>query len=150
MTDTKKTGRGRKVGDQVPNAWVSGTDPVRHEQHIAWRQQKNQAQWRGEKWEIDFDDWILMWGMLWEHRGRTPEEYCMTRIDPEKDWVNENIRIMLRKDMFAEQSKNRLNKRWGKIVRSPEDQAKYEKVRDYQRQRRERIAQMIKDAKGDQ
>jgi len=142
MTDQKK--RGRKVGDKVPGAWISGPDETRHEQHIAWRQQKNQAQYRGEEWEIDFEDFILIWGTNWENRGRRVDQMCMTRIDPEKPWVNENIQVIIRKELFSKQSKEKCLNRWGKKTRSAAEQEIYLKNKEYREQRKEALLRLAK------
>ena len=79
-----------------PQVWLSGPDPTRHEQHKAWRQQKNQAQFRGETWLLSFDDWISTWGLLWPRRGRTVDCYCMTRRDWELPWTPDNVHVITR------------------------------------------------------
>jgi hypothetical protein len=76
--------------------WISGPDLVRHQQHVAWRQQKNQAQWRGETWSLDFDSWIELWGDLWHLRGRQVDDYCMTRRDWELPWTLDNTHVITR------------------------------------------------------
>jgi hypothetical protein len=79
-----------------PEMWISGPDQVRHQQHVAWRQQKNQAQWRGETWDLAFDHWIELWGDLWPRRGRLVDDYCMTRKDWELPWTRDNTHVITR------------------------------------------------------
>lgn len=79
-----------------PETWLSGPDETRHEQHIAWRQQKNQAQFRGETWLLAFDDWIELWGDRWLDRGRQKGCYCMTRKDWELPWTRANAHVITR------------------------------------------------------
>ena len=79
-----------------PEMWISGPDLVRHQQHVAWRQQKNQAQWRGETWALAFDDWVRLWGDLWHLRGRQVGDYCMTRRDWAQDWTPANTHVITR------------------------------------------------------
>jgi hypothetical protein len=93
--ETKKTGR--KSGKIYPHTWVSGPDPVRHEQHRVWTQQRNQALWRKEEWNLDFETWIIMWGELWYNRGRGREDYCMTRLDHDLPWDKDNAVVVTRK-----------------------------------------------------
>ena len=79
-----------------PHVWKSGPDLVRHQQHVVWRQQKNQAQWRGEIYDLDFDTWCRIWGDLWPQRGRTRGTLCMTRLDWEAAWCESNVIIVPR------------------------------------------------------
>jgi hypothetical protein len=81
-----------------PEIWISGPDQVRHKQHCAWRQQKNQAQWRGETWALTFDVWIELWGDLWPRRGRQVDDYCMTRRDWELPWTRANTHVITRSE----------------------------------------------------
>ena len=81
-----------------PQVWLSGPDETRHQQHVAWRQQKNQAQYRGEIWELAFEDWILLWGDKWHLRGRTVNCYCMTRQDWELPWTRANAHVITREE----------------------------------------------------
>jgi len=86
-----------------PQTWLSGPDETRHEQHIAWRQQKNQAQFRGETWQLTFDDWVELWGDQWWDRGRERGCYCMTRRDWELPWTRDNAQVITREAHAAMQ-----------------------------------------------
>lgn len=81
-----------------PQSWISGPDETRHVQHCAWRQQKNQAQWRGEEWDLSFEDWVALWGDLWPLRGRLVTDYCMTRQDWEGAWTRTNAHVITRSE----------------------------------------------------
>ena len=100
-TEKRKKGPppGTRLGPR-PQMWVTGTDPVRHQQHVVYRQQKNQAQWRGEVWELDFDNWIALWDDKWSLRGRKPEQYCMTRSDNTQPWNITNTIVLQRLDFL--------------------------------------------------
>jgi hypothetical protein len=63
-------------------------------------QQRNQAQWRGEGWDFAFEDWLVLWGDLWQHRGRGADQYCMTREDKEKPWTKDNCLVITREQHF--------------------------------------------------
>ena len=95
------TGR-NKTGRQYPNAWVSGPDPLRHQQYLVWLQQRNQAQFRKEPWNLAFDDWLVLWGDLWSKRGRGRDDYCMTRQDPEAAWCKHNAVVITRRQHFLD------------------------------------------------
>jgi len=77
-----------------PNAWKSGPDPERHRRYLQWLQQKNQAQFRDEGWDLEFDDWLALWGTNIQYRGRQKGSMTMVRIDYEKPWSKTNACIV--------------------------------------------------------
>jgi hypothetical protein len=85
-------------GKPRPNAWITGPDPVLHKKYLTWLQQRNQARWRGETWELTFESWCDKWKDLWENRGRERGDYCMTRHDIDGPWDDVNSVIMTRKE----------------------------------------------------
>jgi len=88
-----------------PHLWMTGPDETRHQQFNVFRQQKNQANWRKEGWELDFEDWVSLWGDKWAERGRKPEQYCMTRISDTDSWNQNNVIVIKRIDFFQVQSR---------------------------------------------
>lgn len=95
-----KTKPGPAQGTQYPDRWRSGPDPVRRQKYLQWLQQRNQAQWRGELWELSFDDWLTVWGDQYEQRGRGAEDFCMTREDPDLAWDKTNAIILTRREHY--------------------------------------------------
>ena len=87
-----------------PQVWLTGPDPVLHQKYRVWLQQKNQAQWRGEVWNLAFDHWVLMWGELWHNRGRGRGDYCMTRRDHDAAWDTSNAHVVTRSQHAQQQS----------------------------------------------
>lgn len=81
-----------------PNTWVTGPDPLRHKQYRAFIQQKNQAQFRGEDWQLSFEDWIKIWGTDFDRRGRLADSLCLTRWDLDDAWSVNNCILMERRD----------------------------------------------------
>ena len=81
-----------------PHLWTTGPDPVLHNKHRIWIQQKNQAQWRGEGWHLTFDAWLAIWDQSgqWANRGRRRGTYCMSRVDWEGAWTESNVAIVTR------------------------------------------------------
>jgi hypothetical protein len=81
-----------------PHVWTTGPDPIRHKQFRVWGQQKNQAQWRGESWHLDFETWLAVWELSgqWANRGRERGTYCMSRVDWEGSWSQDNVAIVTR------------------------------------------------------
>ena len=93
----KRLGPGSPPGVR-PHTWVTGPDPVRHEQYRAFIQQRNQARFRGETWteEYTFDEWLALWREHWHQRGRKLQDYCMTRRDHTQPWTQENSQVITR------------------------------------------------------
>jgi hypothetical protein len=79
-----------------PHTWKSGPDPIQHKKHRVWIQQKNQAQWRDEIWNISFEEWCEIWADLWDKRGRKKNNYCMSRKDWSVSWNKDNVEIIPR------------------------------------------------------
>ena len=86
-----------------PNMWVAGPDPETHQKYQAWLQQKNQAQWRGETWALPFEEWQVLWGTNWQHRGRERGCYCMTRRDHTAAWNLVNAQVITREEHARQQ-----------------------------------------------
>ena len=87
--------RGAPPGPR-PYMWVSGPDPLRHKQYRAYVQQKNQAQFRNEDWQLTFEEWLGIWGTEYHRRGRTSKSLCLTRWDLEDSWTVSNCFLLER------------------------------------------------------
>jgi hypothetical protein len=72
-----------------PHLWKY-PDPLEHEQHIAWMRMSAQARFRGEAWDLGFEDFKEIWNPVWHLRGRGRNDYCLTRLDPDLAWTREN------------------------------------------------------------
>ena len=81
-----------------PRVWKSGPDPIRHEQYIAWARAKAQANFRAERWELSFDDWVEIWADRWHQRGRTKHTVCLSRRDYTLPWSRTNCEIITRRE----------------------------------------------------
>jgi hypothetical protein len=105
---THNTNRGRRIASYGqprpksrgirPHLWATGPDPVLHNKHRIWIQQRNQAQWRGETWDLSFDAWLKIWDQSghWLNRGREKGTYCMTRLVWTEPWSEANVHIVTR------------------------------------------------------
>ena len=80
-----------------PSAWRSGPDPEQHRKYRAWIQQRNQAQFRKEPWDLDFESWLALWGDDYERRGRLANDLCLTRLDLDDSWNKDNCILMERR-----------------------------------------------------
>jgi hypothetical protein len=99
LINTSMSG-GHTRGKLRPKAWVSGPDYDRHIKYRKWLQQKNQANFRRETWELTFESFIDKWTEHWDERGRNLEDYCMTRHDVEGAWDDVNTIVIKRKEHF--------------------------------------------------
>lgn len=75
----------------APWTWKTGPDPVRHEQYVAWHRARAQCRFRGEPWNLTFDEWVEFWGADWSRRGRGPGQVRMTRRDWNQPWQKDNM-----------------------------------------------------------
>lgn len=90
--------KGKTRGPE-PHRWVSGPDPLRHEQYICWLRAKAQANFRKEGWTMTFEEFEAMWNQdaSWHQRGRAADDLMMTRRDHGLPWSNDNCYIELRR-----------------------------------------------------
>lgn len=110
-------------GKPRPQTWVTGTDPVVHKKYRVFIQQRNQANFRQEGWDIDFDRWTTIWGEMWDHRGREKGCYCMSRRDWSLPWTTDNVAIITREDHARMQAQARMSG-WRSIA-----QKKYREIK---------------------
>lgn len=83
-----------------PNLWLVGPDEQRHLKYISWGKHKAQALFRGEEYDLAFQDFERAWEGLWDQRGREGRSLCMTRKDWEKPWHKDNIEIVERREVI--------------------------------------------------
>ena len=99
MTETKP----RKPRRLAPEKWISGPDPHRHEMFTAWHKHRAQARFRGETYELTFEDFIQVWGSYTEFkcRGRTPDSLVLTRKIDSGAWSVTNCEIITRYEQLC-------------------------------------------------
>jgi len=90
-----------------PHTWKSGPDPIEHKKYLNWLQQRNQAKFRGESWQLDFETWKDIWGGDWHNKGRAADNYCMTRRDDQGPWTADNVEIVTRREHVIKQGLKR-------------------------------------------
>ena len=78
-----------------PHVWVI-KDELQRKKYYCYLQQRAQAQFRNERFELTFDDFQNLWADHWHQRGRHSQDYCLTRIDPEGAWNNDNVHCIPR------------------------------------------------------
>lgn len=79
-----------------PHVWRSGPDPAEHKKYRAFIQHRNQSQFRGEPWDITWEQYKEIWAERWHQRGRTKDTYCLTRRDYDLPWTWTNIEVITR------------------------------------------------------
>jgi hypothetical protein len=82
-----------------PHVWKSGPDPVRHYQYLCWLRARAQANYRGEPWQLSYEEWVELWGDNWHRRGRGGESLQASRVDVHKPWSRSNIRLLTRAEI---------------------------------------------------
>ncbi len=98
---------------RTPEYWKSGPDPLQHEMYYAWAKHRSQAHYRGESYDLTFEDWQEIWSNPEDflRRGRKPDDLTLTRRDPELPWTLDNCEVLLRLD----QLRREIARRGGKI-----------------------------------
>ena len=104
-----------------PNAWKTGPDPETHKRYLQWLQQKNQAQFRKEIWQLPFDQWMTIWGDLIEQRGRQRGQLSMIRRNYLAPWTPDNVIIVSREEQSAIQVMITRDKRLRKLQLETDD-----------------------------
>lgn len=105
MTETVKKRKGRK--GPRPHMWVCGPDPERHKMYLPWLRMKAQCAFREEEFNLNFEQFFDLWKDDWAHRGRQPEDMCMTRIDADGAWELGNVEIITRLEHLRRQGSTR-------------------------------------------
>jgi hypothetical protein len=98
---------GRPKGMSAPYAWKY-KDLLTHQRHRCFLLSRAQANFRGEGWLMDLDDYCMLWTPeLWPQRGRQSDALCMVRIDTDKPWSRDNCKIVTRYWQIARGKKSR-------------------------------------------
>jgi len=139
MAKAHNTNRGRRLSTwgqprpasrgPRPHVWATGPDPELHVKWRIWGQQKNQAQWREEGWSIKFADWCQLWQEHWHERGRSADQYCMTRRDWSLPWTLDNVQVVPRRE-HARMQGNAVRDGWRSIARKRQLEKRNEKNQD--------------------
>lgn len=95
--------KGFGKGVERPHVWLVGEDRYRHQMYHPWQLAKAQANFRGEEWNLSFDEYYNAWNGLWDQKGRASDDLCMTRIDYDGPWDKNNITIITRKEHCQKQ-----------------------------------------------
>ena len=87
-----------------PHLWISGPDPLTHDQYYAWLKHKSQAAYRKEAHELSFEEWLSIWTVddRWNQRGNYSHSIVLTRHDKTQPWSMANCYIKNRQQHRSE------------------------------------------------
>ena len=90
-----------------PHVWRSGPDLYRHQKFIAWGRHKAQALYRGEDYQMTFEDFETAWADKFDLRGRSADSLILVRVDDEKAWHKDNVELIDRREHLRRQGLKR-------------------------------------------
>ena len=84
-----------------PQVWFY-PDPIEHQIHEWSMRARSQAWYRGEEWTITDREYIDLWlkDNRYLQRGRSVDDLCLTRLDPDGAWSLDNVHIITRKEHY--------------------------------------------------
>jgi hypothetical protein len=87
-------------------------DAFTHARNLAFVRSRAQANFRGEQWDLTFQEFCHFWNneQLWNQRGRKVTALVLTRWDCEKPWNRKNCCIIARGDQLLA----KIERYWGK------------------------------------
>lgn len=94
-----------------PQVWKTGPSQTKHVMYMPYLRSKAQANFRGEEWNMSFDDFYSVWDGKWDQRGRKGHNLCMTRVDETQAWTTSNVELITRKQHMVRQGSIRVAKR---------------------------------------
>lgn len=96
-----------------PHTWkVQGE--LNHSQYLVFLQMRAQANYRGEKFSLTFEEFQSLWAEHWHLKGRSSDDYCLTREDPDGDWVLANVKCIPRVEHLRRQRRYKKERSNGK------------------------------------
>ena len=98
---------GRQPGPR-PDLWAVGPDPLRHAKHIAWARSRAQAHFRGETWNLTFEEYEQFWGDQWHRRSRQRGGLMLMRKDWHEPWSVANCFLGDRDNYHYQQLERKL------------------------------------------
>lgn len=71
------------------------------DKRLSWQRSRSQAKYRGEKWDLTFDEYCELWPTeLWQNRGRQGDSYVLSRENNRKPWTFSNCIIIYRRNQL--------------------------------------------------
>lgn len=104
-TATNPKGGGRVAGRDY--SYLSQYPGLQAQNRLSYCRMRAQAKYRGEAWDLTWDEYKEIWDGKWHLRGTTKESYVLTKIDQELAWTVDNVEICPRLEQWRRQSKSR-------------------------------------------
>jgi hypothetical protein len=99
--------KGFGKGKARPHVWLCGPDKEVHDLYTPWMKARAQAHFRGEDWDLTFEQFYDLWKEDWHQRGRGSFDKCMSRNDPTEAWSVDNTLIITRREHLKKQAEHR-------------------------------------------
>ena len=104
-TPTNPKGGGRVPGRRYEH--LTYYPGVQGEMRLAWNRMRAQAKFRGETWDLSWEDFMAIWDTKWHLRGTNKESMVLTKRNQEGDWTKDNVEICPRLEQWRRQVKVR-------------------------------------------
>ena len=87
-------------------------DPVDHQLFTDCMRARAQAWYMGQEWTITEDEYIGLWRKndLYKQKGRHSNEYCLTRVNYDKDWTIDNVQLITREEHYKYCNRHKIGK----------------------------------------
>lgn len=101
-TESNPKGGGRVKGRDY--SYLSPFPGSLREHRLSYSRMKAQAKFRGEPWDLSWEEYQTIWEGKWHLRGSTPDDMCLTRIDWDGVWCASNIKVVSRMEHWRKQA----------------------------------------------
>lgn len=93
-------------------------DEFERERRLVFSRSRAQARFRGEIWELSFEEFCEFWNseFLWVQRGRQPDCLVLSRFDKNLPWKTQNCSITTRLEQLQILGRSRQGRKYGKSL----------------------------------
>jgi hypothetical protein len=90
-----------------------------HARYIPYLRARAQCNFRGEEFELTFEDWCAFWSTpeLWARRGRDSDSLSLMRVDTELPWSRDNCCLMDRRTQITISNKRHNGFDWEHLLK---------------------------------
>lgn len=95
------------------------SDKFTWDRRLSWIRAKCQAEYRGERWDLTFEDYCVFWctEQRFYRKGRDIQAWVLTRYDYQGPWNRENCCILLRENQLKVSVAQRFGRPWEKFYK---------------------------------
>lgn len=112
-TATNPKGGGRVAGRDY--SYLNKYPGSQAEHRLSFCRMRAQAKFRGEGWDLTWEQYQTIWEGKWHLKGRGTDDLCLTRLDWEGAWTLDNVSLTFRIDHLRKQSKVRPSRKGKKL-----------------------------------